>query len=303
MNKAIACILILLYSIAVAQHPSTNPNWQLVFNDDFDADTLNTANWVKNIWWGRNLNYNEDDNSCYFNESPYYQPALRISPPNSHIANGICTLTVSKVATPYTEVYKCYNDNEVIDAGFTITHTAEMLQSVNKFKYGYYEIKFLMPANPLFGFNYNTFGPNFWLFGQVGDNERSEIDVFENNYYGEGIKYTYNCHYQYPNEPSGRSIESQPMYWPSGLWHTSACNWTSDRIEFYFDDILVRTIYPTEYEWIVNWCPMQILVDINSPSNLLNHETAADDIPLTANSVGLPYYYCIDYVKVWQLKE
>lgn len=121
----------------------------------------------------------------------------------------------------------------VIRKDKTFNYTSGQIYSVNKnFRYGYYEARVKVPT-------FSRSFPAFWLY--VLDNpEKYEIDVmeyiqpapneFSTNYFYQSVpnKFT-------PKEPNINDVEFG--------FHTYAIDWSPDHIIWYFDNVLVRTVY------------------------------------------------------------
>lgn len=289
MKKRLFAIFSFLCYCLQAQHPSTDSRWHLKTNvsDEFNGSTVNTSKWTVRNW----LNILQDTSTCSL---PAITQAYTLPLPNNNVAiidTGILTLAVKY--DPILGKYNCIKADTNYEIYYPVDFTSGELYSNFSTKYGYFEIKFMMPSDTISdGKNYNPFGPNFWLFGQT-DTIRREIDIFENNHHSGAIRYTNSADYpNYTNNLDSLIISGIT----TGEWHTAACNWTPNKLEFYLDGNLVRT---ANESWINDMGSMRIIIDINAPSA----PHGLTFYPLDTATAQLPYIYYIDYVRVWQLQQ
>lgn len=137
--------------------------WHYKNGDEFNSDKLNTDAWSFHYGWAR---------SIYGNlEQQYYTDGK-----NHLVSNGLLKLSAEKKAvTARTVDY--LNDNDTIKKNnqflwinkHTFPFSAGMLQSTNKYLYGYFECRLKMPK-------VKGYWPAFWLYG--GD-PNEEIDILE----------------------------------------------------------------------------------------------------------------------------
>lgn len=126
-------------------HPTSQPNalnkagWQLVFNDEFEGDSLDRSKWNTEYWWGR---INEPELQYYVDDA-------------FMVSDGTLKIQADR--------RKVANKN----------YTSGVITSLDKFsfKYGYVEIRAKVP-------NGRGLWPAFWLLSTIR-NDRNEIDVFE----------------------------------------------------------------------------------------------------------------------------
>jgi len=157
------------------------------------------------------------------------------------------------------------------------------IESIQSFKYGYFEIKCALPNK-----NYGNF-PAFWLWS--GINRYNEIDIFEHTIHGEaneerrftGTYYTSNkvavqkVNYFVPsNEPGLTSF------------HTYAIEWSPKVIIWYFDG---KQVGQAINEPEITDQPMKLKVNY-----------ALNDYITLADTNLFPLEMKIDYVKVYNLK-
>lgn len=301
MNKLLLALLLALSANAYAQHPSTDSRWELVLNENFNSSSVNTSLWQV-AGYVHGSKYDASTGQCY-RENELSAYVLYDLPNNNVIVDdGMLSLYVRQ--DDINARYWCFDDNgNSYEAYFDVSFTSGMLLSKQPYKYGYFEAKFMMPENPTNGKNYTPFGPNFWLYEA---NCWNEIDIYENDHdSGPGARYTNAAHYTPQTSPCPDSYalynteHFEILNVPLGVWHTAACNWTPDKIDYYLDNTLVRTVY---HDWINDLDEMYITLDINAPRRRGQYEPI-QYIPLSDVNVSLPYVYKIDYVKVWQLRQ
>ncbi len=296
MKKLLFAFITLFAAQATfAQHPSTDPRWSLALDDDFNGSSINTSLWDPGpsfICYYR-TQYNPNTSLCEYQDNIERAHVIDnwSSNPNVTVGSSICTLSVTQV-TPYYANYCCTDYSVTPNINYTnnllVNYNSGMLWSHIPYKYGYYEIRFMLPKAVNNG--YNNFQPNFWLWGATSSTDNSELDIFENNYIGNSIQYTSSYHYLgYDYNATPFSIDGLA----TDTWHTIACNWTPDKIEFFINGVQVRT---SEEPWVANFSPMHIIVDINAP-------TLTNPVPMNSPSVSYPFKYYIDYVKIWQLDQ
>lgn len=202
-------------------------DWQMVWSDEFDGTTINTANWTHEVdcWGGGN-----NEKQCYTENSE-----------NSYVSDG----TLKLVALPAEE-------------GAELPYTSARMISKNKadFKYGRFEIKAKMP------FGQGSF-PAFWLLptDEVygGWPKSGEIDILEtvnlktvdgdgvveNNVHG-------TLHYgkAWPdNVRSGSSYSLPNSVNPADDFHVYAIEWQEGEIRWYVDDYLYATQRKSEVRY------------------------------------------------------
>lgn len=320
---------VMLIGVAQAQLPPNDTAYQLVWSDEFSLDTIDQGKWMLKWPW------NMSDSVIATCGTPppltdvgyrkWYRDSTSVPTDRPHdttnykLNNGVLTIVTDKVdyngycwrwpacnssSEPQCNLSGCVNGVCWNGAYKKFKYTTGMLYSKYQFKYGYFELKFKIPdRNDLpFLVKYPS-GPNFWLWagGNEGDPNvpvpYSEIDIFEIDAYN-GV-YTSNIHYlHYPGLPSIQPEISQ--YHIAGeisgdVWHVAACNWTSDKIEYFLDGNLLYTMTNDSVR-IDSLLPMAMIIDVNAPAvNFCRWYN-----PLFS---AFPYNYDIDYVRVYQLKQ
>lgn len=254
-------------------NPIEKDGWELIFNDEFNSDILDTDKWTTHQYWGNIQNgtmwvpeqISFKDGECLLTSDNYNGP----NPVKDHTGTPQHINTISGTITTNPSLYKMY---------------------------GYYEIRCKVPQGGI------KYWPAFWF--STKESWPPEIDQFE--YMGAGnsgrMTMTYHwlddkpnwdemwglieeCHIkgylpiilstindnikymQNPNEPPPWSADKQiyidklislrihKMH-VSGLngmdfsehYHTYGMKWEKNRITWYFDNLVVKTL--KEGQWV-----------------------------------------------------
>lgn len=174
-------------------------------------------------------------------------------------------------------------------------YVTTFLHSKEKFKYGYFEIKFKLPPFPSNPQNFNGVGPNFWLYSADSWSDWSEIDIYEIHGATNGL--TNNIFYSTASSTVNYSQGTNVGNFSANVWHTAGALWTNSNIEFYFDGVKVNQIWNSNIK-ADSLAAMPLIAGINVTFN--NFYGWCDTVGTTTS---LPYSYEIDYIKVWQQKE
>jgi beta-glucanase (GH16 family) len=283
--------------------PENNPNWQLVFEDEFDS--FDTTKWfgrtpgTSNDWHVNAWSFLDQDTNChtyldrrtFLAENFYFETdtndeyvvlkALKKDPPDTFLVTNWC---VSPPVTSYEP--------------FSYTIPA-WLCSIEDWKYGYFESRFRLPYIDTTQNTIQGMGPAFWTIGGDGN----EIDI------GEFCNYSY-----YP--PNDNLITKTPTTWPTlhydnyndnfsgsdlkthindGNFHKYAAKWSPERVDFYIDDIYKQSLDMLDSG---NYCSaiddQEIIFDLN----------IGFDAPYLPNdSTFFPYEMQIDWVRLYQLNQ
>jgi beta-glucanase (GH16 family) len=273
-KKIIALVAVCLYVhwIAFAQTPSNDPHWQLIWEDNFNGSSVNTTKWYFNPPWG-----NCDGDAHLTSHGG-----------NHEFSNGIIKLVSKK-------------ENSVCnDWDGTIHHKAYTtggLFSKAAFKYGYFEIKCKIPELDNSPYTGRGFSPCFWMWPYwnncYGDAVSwSEIDFFEID--AEFNKHTCNVHYK-DNNMSNKWEMRQSEVFDFNVnfnnFHKFSGEWTSQYINFYFDDQLIRA---SNTEYASKLIPMNLIIGIGTPAENFGKNFVYNSL--------FPYNFEIEYVRVYHLK-
>jgi hypothetical protein len=214
-------------------------------SDEFEAGTLDTNKWVRNMeWWeGR-------------------PPALFKSD-NVSVTDGRLQLTMRKEPVHEAQRHSGYHD-----------YTSAAVHSKERTCYGYFEVK----ARPM-----NSAGSSsFWFQQDATPGWATEIDVFEIG--GKAArhenKYHMNLHvFGTPEEKGHWSIgkDWEAPWKLADAFHVYGLEWDKDDIKYYVDGVLVRQVQNTHWhqplylifdsETMPDWFGMP--EDRDLPSNFL----------------------------------
>src|SRR6185436_10444904 len=203
-------ILFCFYSFtAKAQLPPTDSSYQLVFYDEFDSITptiIDTSKWMRAPEWNQSSNKSGYHAGCDSLWDIAYIIRNDTDTTTVNINAGTCKLITRHV--PYFgEVWNWFPCDTLNDSTLTglpcmgscqyygadtitrcfrsdsllFPYTTGMLYSRDKYRYGYFEMKFMLPEPATAPYSYTGFGPNCWLYGadENQNNLWSEIDMFE----------------------------------------------------------------------------------------------------------------------------
>lgn len=202
---------------------NNNP-YVLVFEDNFDGNSLDLSKWQIQPWGQGSL---DGDNS-----HQYY------SLDNVSVSSGICSI-IAKHETVSRRAVSWKPDNEILSDSLpnlrTYYNTSSNIWTNYKFGYGIYEIRCKIPSG-------KGFWPAFWMYG-LDSAINNEIDVFEfwdNN----TVKHHMTAHY---NGQMCASDYTGPDY--SLAFHTYKVIWNKYKIEWYVDSVLKRRL--TKFNTII----------------------------------------------------
>ena len=332
----IVTVLMLFINNVKAQIPSSDPAYHLIWADSFpntipNSVKIDTSKWYQKWGWNQSDTFIHNcDTSQHIDAAYYkwYEPTNGDDPnyidtTNAQVSGGHLDLFTRK------ETYsgECWTfPNCHFNTGSLICnksqcgpppsgngdsicwhaqnkqfkYTSSLIISKINFRYGYFEMKFMLPSAPPSNKRYYC-GPSFWMYaGGTCDDPNtpvpySEIDIMELDGYNND--YTSNVHYaHYPHNPCANNTLGQFHNYgiiTSNAWHTTGCLWTSHEITYYFDGQPIYTMTNNNVR-PDSLLAMPIIIYALSPDN---NFCRAFDPDSTAN-----YDYKIGYVKVWQIK-
>ncbi len=190
--------LFCMYALQVQAAPPSGNNWDIIFDEEFSSNTLDTSKWDPEIQWGKKNH----------GELEYYTPQ------NLVISNGV----LSMIAKPqqmggmnYTS--GAINTDSMVGngPGTIFTHT-----------YGYTEVCAQLPKG-------NGEWPAIWELQQNGPNE---IDIMEN--LGQDTHVVYmTLHNDSGQATQGATTDSDPDF--SAGYHSYAVDWEPNSLTWYID--------------------------------------------------------------------
>ncbi len=195
-------------------------DYELVFSDEFNGDSLDTSKWNTAYLWGTDLVINS--------EEQYYvdianEPDFGFNPFTFDGNN----LTINSIETPPELASKSLNQPYL--SGVITSYDAF------KFTYGYVETR----AKVTFGRGY---WPAFWLLNAYYVDDKPEIDIME--FIGHDQDVVYHTYHYYDSEGQLRSTESKPT---PGVdytsdFHTYAVEWKPGTLIFYINNVEVHRV-------------------------------------------------------------
>lgn len=316
--------LLLNRQICLCQSPAfLDSSYALVFNDEFTGSSLNANKWIRSFFWGpgyadTSVVQTPTTWPCYYPANTYANIAYRENNLNDtnllKISGGTAKILLKRQNyTGYVwHIDTCPSANCSYYVGGSspcnfntnycfytkpvqYKYATTMLNSKQTFKYGYFEIRFRLPASPAPPAAFKGIGPNFWMYSGGPNLYWSEIDIFEINAVNNQL--TDNIIYESaklsPKFGQGTMIST----FPGNTWHTAGALWTSSTVEFYFDGVKVNQlstpgIRPDSLD------AMPLIVDLNT--TFTGGYGWCDTL---GSNTSLPYTYEVDYVRAWQQRE
>lgn len=283
--------------------------WQLEFNDEFNASALDLSEWE-----GKISSQGAEDGSDAYRTLDNVTVSPETFYGENTSATGVCVINLRQetVVKPAT----FWDPNSPV---VTYHYTAADVVSKRKFGWGKYEIRCKLPKG-------KGFYSSFWMYGEQ-NKIGNEIDGFEisneNNVAG---KYDENLlckvaemHYHFwdktgslagTNHNCGSSTGNERSADFSTDFHVFTVIWDRWAISWYIDGRLVKSAgqwYDLKGQMVTkdNIKPMQVVLRNDwYPENLLNIifalniETEKKDAP--DNSSPLPASYIVDYIRYYK---
>ena len=282
MKKYLLFFTLLLYFFC--GFSQTKPGYELIFSDDFNSSNFDDSKWIRQNY------YHGEELQCYV-DGMYHIP----STPN-FIMTGNSLKIISNNEQPPSSMH-CPNppncniscqydiDNDgSLECAQDYEYTSGWFESIQKFQYGYFEIKCKLPA-------FKTIWPAFWLYSQDGSKWYNEIDIFETG--EDPFKVGTNVHWHTnknceSNAPCLSSNGSSKSISDIRNWHTYGLEWTPNEIIWYFDGIEKRRFPCNDY---TPNHPQKLI------TNLALRHWAGDPDP-----TNFPANMEIDYIRVYKKK-
>jgi beta-glucanase (GH16 family) len=236
------------------------------------SDQANEGNWIKYEIMSDEFEGTQLDSSKWHPRNPGWlgrQPAY-FYPGNVTVSNGKLHLAMKKQQVPEMPRDKGYH-----------TYTSAAVKSKTTVKYGYFEVK----CRPM----KSAGSSSFWFYESTPE-IWTEIDVFEIGGKAPGFEKKYNMNVHVFRTPTENKHWSMGEVWiaPENLaddYHTYGLEWDEDRIQWYFDGVLVRWVENTHWHQ-----PLTLNFD---------SETMPDWFGLPKDN-DLPSTYSIEYTRAWK---
>lgn len=269
---------------------------ELVFEDNFDEDSLDQTKWHYTQPWA---NHSKDG----FNSSLEYQTDGL----NYEFGNSKLRLVV-KDEKIYAKAIRSLDSNYVLTDGLPNLrwwdYTAGMIYSKQEFGYGKYEMRCKIPKG-------KSFWSVFWLFGIDND----EIDVFEfwneENIFGKYVEKKLSTEGHMTTHANGKMCQNHYTGDDfSQAFHTFTLVWNNYKIEWYVDGELKRRSYkfyttlgqPVDYNGLEK--DQVYILDQTFPLHASLHISVSLGIQKGENkpdsSTPFPSSIEIDYIRFWR---
>lgn len=256
---------------SVSVGPNNNPvqknGYQLIFNDEFITIGMNPLVWLQKF--------------AGFDPLVHYR---RDGDP------GLSTYSYGYPPNDYVTISANYEPNYL---GSGKDYTSGWMETLRKFKHGFFEIRAKMPWAA-------STWTSFWLYGSDFD----ELDILEIVSDGVGANNELNTTYHwrdhgYPNQPTSYSTAPTPSWQGNGLttlnsgydfandFHTYGMEWAPGRLDFYLDNVLVNSVQN----------------DCNVSENLMTlivALTLGQYTPNVSDFTPTAQHYVVDYVRVYK---
>lgn len=240
--------------------PSTYANRTLVWEDDFDASSLNLSDWTYEIGTGSNGWGN--------NELQYYTNT------NTLMQDGHLVITAKEESRN----------------GSDYTSSRIVTQNKQSFQYGRVDIRAALPEG-------QGIWPALWMLGSnfntVGWPACGEIDIME-MIGGSGRENTVHGTVHWENDGQ-RALYGGDSTLPSGTFndefHVFSIEWTASRITWFLDDQQFHVIDTT---------PAQLSEFRNSFFFIFNLAVGGDWPGSPNSSTSFPQHLIVDYVRVFR---
>jgi len=204
---SVLLVVLLFFTLIPSKEVKAAPNWNLVWSDEFNGNSLNTSNWIAETGIG--------DNGWGNNELQYYTSRGE----NLQVTGGNLVITARK------ESY----------GGRNYTSARIKTQGLRNFTYGKIEARIKLPTG-------QGLWPAFWMLGSnissVGWPSCGEIDIMErvnaNPFVNGTVHWNANGYASYGKE-SG--------YVDFSGYHVYSIEWDSSYIRWFVDGILFNEFY------------------------------------------------------------
>lgn len=261
-------------------YPEASEEWQLVWSDEFDGESVDTANWEAQIGDGSDYGLTRWGN----NEQQWYLAE------NATVADGMLYITAKA---------------EEVVPGFG--YTSARLRTANKFDFKYGRVEIRAKAAP---------GQGFWSAGWMLPTDSpygvwasiGEIDIMEIvNADTEAERAFQTLHYGFPwplNQQTGTDVD---ILDPAGEFHTYAIEWQDNELRWFIDDMHIQTVGADNYYsyYYKNTAEGYQEADtvgapFDNPFHILLNLAVGGTLPGNVEASDAPTEMVVDYVRVYE---
>ena len=269
-------------------------DYQLMFEDNFDGNALDTQKWDTSFLWGPYLPINNEHQIYIDKHGRHANSPLQ----PFTVDGGVLTITAEPLAAddvpeqpdlndPEWQTYSShqYNPNYGTSNGWTPSYSSGLLTTYDAFKFvnGYVEARMKLPEG-------GGMWPAFWLLNGYYVGPIPEIDIMELDGAHPNV-----AHQSYHYHDTNGQIQSSATQSSSSTgsftddFHTFGVQWDAEQIKWYIDGVVVRTLQGPE----VSTQLMYILLNLAIGGNFVG------EIDTTAFPAKLE----VDYVRAYQRKD
>jgi beta-glucanase (GH16 family) len=277
--------------------------WNLVFNDEFNGEELDTKVWQIRPW-AEGAMYGNNGNVQEYN-----------SLDNAKVSGGTLKI-ISDKKTVLAKAVSWKPDNEILSDGLTnlreYNFTSSNIWTKQSYLYGKLEARVKVPKG-------RGLWPAFWLYGGGVWNE---LDVFEfwneNNIWGRYSKeknskilHT-NVWYDYNKDGKGDDCGRKYKGTDFSIdFHVYTLVWEKYKIEWYVDEKLIRAVYkyytplgkPTECELFSGMKYLINEIYPNEPMSIVFNTAIQNGKNSPDFSTNFPCIMEIDWIRYYQKEE
>ena len=262
-----------------AFYPSEDEEWELVWQDEFDGDALDSGNWEPQIGDGSDYGLDRWGNG----EQQWYLAE------NATVSDGLLTITAR---------------SEEVVSGFP--YTSARIRTANKFdfKYGRVEVRakaalggglwsavWMLPTDSPYG---------TW----AGSGEFDIMEVVNAGTARERVFLTAHHGFEWPlNQQAGMDVEVES---PGEEFHTYAIEWSDNLIHWFIDGEHHMTVgaehyYSYYYSGMTDgYQNGSESAPFDVPFHLLINLAVGGNLPGTVNNADIPSEMVVDYVRVYR---
>ncbi|MEO0803170.1 MAG: family 16 glycosylhydrolase [Cyanobacteria bacterium J06642_2] len=191
-------------------HPSNDSDWELVFNDEFDGNSLNLDYWSTSFWWGGRTNYANNEDQYYIDDALV-------------VENGVLSIVAQE------ETIQAFAP---VDQGDLFDYTSGIVSGHDKraFTNGYFEIRAKVPSG-------QGLWPAFWMLS-ADKVWPPEIDILEMQ--GHDTSTLYASLHGTDETGNDYTLNQGSLVTQEDLsqdFHTYGAQWNENEIIWYLDGV------------------------------------------------------------------